>query len=84
MSSIAFCCKTRAWQPQVNACAAVVLRGEDLAGGGLSLDESFTVTGGHDRAAANKSMQVWDKDGRRISSRRLAVSGICPIPLKFE
>ena len=65
-------------------CAAVVLRGEDLAGGGLSLEESFTVTGGHDRAAANKSMQVWDKDGRRISSRRLAVSDICPIPLKFE
>ena len=54
-------------------CVAVSLRGEDLHGGGLRLDESET-TGGSGNTAASKSMQVWDKDGRRISSRRLAVS----------
>ena len=62
--------------------APVVLRGEDLSGGGLSLEESGTWTGDGDQAAANKSMQVWDKDGRRISSRRLAVSDVLPIHLR--
>ena len=57
---------------------AVMLRGEDLGDGGLRLDESDATTGGGEGAAANKSMQVWDKDGRRISSRRLAVSSIFP------
>jgi NO-binding membrane sensor protein with MHYT domain len=55
-------------------------RGEDL-GGGLSLGEGSGAMGGSGvAAAASKSMQVWDKDGQRISSRRLAVSRPCLHP----
>ena len=49
--------------------------GEDLDGGGLSLDQWHdigTSNGSSERDGASKSMQVWDRDGRRISSRRLA------------
>ena len=49
--------------------------GEDLDGGGLSLDEFHDVearNGSSEQNGASKSMQVWDRDGRRISSRRLA------------